>query len=103
MLTIQITDTDLEQRIVERAKAIGKSVQQLAQELLSNQLIDSDEELGFEVPRLDVRQHARTYTPEISAEEEAELAKNPDVKLFAHVTDTVAFAKQLRNNSWKRK
>lgn len=57
MLTIQITDTELEQRIVE--KAIGKSVQQLAQEMLSNQLIDSDEVLGFEVPRLDVCQHAR--------------------------------------------
>ncbi len=96
MLTIQITDTELEQRIVEKAKAIGKSVQQLAQEMLSHQLIDNDEELGFEIPRLDVRQHARTYIPEISEEEEEELAKNPDVKPFSHIKDAAKYIHDIR-------
>lgn len=96
MLTIQITDTDLEQRIVERAKAIGKSVQQLAQELLANQLIDSDEELGFEIPRLDVRQHAQIIDIPLTAEEEELLAQNPDVKPFSHIKDAAKYVHDIR-------
>ncbi|MBB3842410.1 putative nucleotidyltransferase [Runella defluvii] len=102
MLTIEIEDAQLEQRIAKKAKAIGKSVQEFIKELVAENVTESDE-LGFEIPRLDVRQHARIYKPELTEEEEIELAKNPDVRPFSHVTDTVEFARQLRQNTWKRK
>ena len=96
MLTIQITDTELEQRIVEKAKAIGKSVQQLAQEMLSHQLIDNDQELGFEIPRLDVRQHAQIIDTPLTAEEEELLVQNPDVKPFSHIKDAAKYIHDIR-------
>ncbi len=100
MLTIQIEDSGLEERLLKRAEAVGTSVQQLVRDLVVGQLGNPDE-LGFEIPRLDVRAHARSYAPELSAEEREALEKNPDVKPFSHVTDTVAFARQLRKNAWQ--
>lgn len=95
MLTIEIEDAQLEQRIAKKAKAIGKSVQEFIKELVAENVTESDE-LGFEIPRLDVRQHARLIQNELTEEEEHELAKNPDVRPFAHITDAAQYVHDMR-------
>jgi predicted nucleotidyltransferase len=95
MLTIQIEDAKLEQRIAKKAKAIGKSVQDFIKELVAENVIETDE-LSFEIPRLDVRQHAKVIQDELTEEEERELAQNPDVKPFAHISDAAKYVHDMR-------
>lgn len=95
MLTIQIEDAQLEQRVAKKAKAIGKSVQEFIKELVAENVGETDE-LGFEIPRLDVRQHVRIIQNELTEEEERELAQNPDVKPFAHIIDAAKHVHDLR-------
>jgi hypothetical protein len=104
MLTFEINDAQLEHRILEKARAIGKSTQELLKELLTKAIQEDIalEKLPFEVPKLDYRNHSSIYNPEIS-EEESLLADNASVMPFAHVSDTVEFANQLRKTAWKRK
>lgn len=101
VINFNIEDERLAQRLVEEAEANGKSVDKVVQDLVAEAFVNSSE-LGFEIPRMDVRKHARPYRPEISQEEQTAMAQNPDVKPFSHVTDTAEFARQLRENSWKR-
>ncbi|MEI7584002.1 hypothetical protein [Runella sp.] len=95
MLTIQIEDTQLEQRVAKKAKAIGKSVQEFIKELVAENVAEADE-LGFEIPRLDVRQHAKIIHHELTEEEEKELVQNPDIKPFAHITDAAKYVHNMR-------
>ena len=104
MLTLEIDDARLEQMIVEKARTIGKSVQDLVKEIISEK-IEKDENretLPFDVPKLDYRKYAHIYDPQLT-EEELLLADDPSVKPFSHVTDTVEFARQLRKDAWQRK
>ena len=104
MLTFEINDAQLEHRILEKARAIGKSAQELLKELLTKAIQEDIalDKLPFEVPKLDYRNHSSIYNPEIS-EEESLLADDASVMPFAHVTDTVEFANQLRKTAWQRK
>jgi hypothetical protein len=102
MLTIQIDDTQTEGMLVLKAKASDKSVGQVVRELVAEQFSDPEPD-ALVYPRLDVREHARSYEPVLTEEENELLGQVPDVKLFSHVTDTTEFARQLRENSWKRK
>ncbi len=100
MLTIQIDDAQLEQRIVEAAKAIGQTAQEFLRDLAFRETKTTNK-LPFEVPRLDIRAHSRIYAPELT-DEESTLADDPSVKPFSHVTDTVTFSRQLRAKSWRK-
>jgi len=104
MLTLEINDARLEQKILEKARAIGKSVQELVKDIVLEK-IEADENLEtlpFDVPTLDYRKYVRIYDPELT-EEELKEADDPSVKPFSHVTDTVAYARQLRKDAWQRK
>ncbi|MDZ7896761.1 MAG: hypothetical protein U5N85_01850 [Arcicella sp.] len=106
MLTFEINDAQLEHRILEKARAIGKSTQELLKEILSNAIQEDItlEKLPFEVPKLDYRNHSSIYNPELSEEEEEYLlTQDASVMPFAHVSDTVEFANQLRKTAWQRK
>jgi hypothetical protein len=100
MLTIQIEDAHLEQLIVEKAKSVGQTAQEFLKDLAMRET-KTIEKLPFEVPRLDVSTHSRIYAPELT-EEELLLADEPSVKPFSHVTDTIAFSRQLRAKSWRK-
>lgn len=96
MLTIQIEDTRLEERLTQKARATGTTVAQLVCDLVAGQLEDPDDDLGFDIPRLDVRDHARVISMPLTSEEEEALAQNPDVKPFSHITDAAKYIHDLR-------
>jgi hypothetical protein len=98
MLTIQIEDHQLERRLIQKARASGKSVQELARELIAGQLAEPDA-LDFEIPRMDVRQHTRVIDTPLTEEEEALLAENKEIKLFSQVKDSARYVHQLRRKS----
>ena len=103
MLTIQIIDAQLEQRILEKARAFGKTAQEFLAEFLAKELKEETvEKLPFEIPHLDWREHSHIYAPNLTDEELTLIEESPVVP-FSHVEDTIAFAKQLRNNSWNKK
>lgn len=104
MLILEINDARLEQKIVEKARKIGKSVQEMLKDIVVEKIQEevSLETLPFEVPKLDYRNHSSIYNPELT-EEESLLADDASVTPFAHVSDTVEFAKQLRKTAWRRK
>ena len=104
MLTFEIDDAQLERRILEKAQAIGKSAQELLKDILTKAIQEEVtlETLPFEVPKLDYRKHSSIYNPELS-EEESLLADDASVMPFAHVSDTVEFANQLRKIAWRRR
>jgi hypothetical protein len=104
MLTFEINDAQLEHCILEKAHAIGKSAQELLKEILTKAIQEEValEKLPFDEPKLDYRNHSSIYNPELS-EEEILLADDASVTPFAHVSDTVEFANQLRKTAWQRK
>ena len=67
MLTLEINDARLEQKILEKARAIGKSVQELVQDIVAEkmQADETPETLPFHVPKLDYRNHSSIYNPEL--------------------------------------
>ena len=104
MLTFEINDAQLEHLILEKARAIGKSTQELLKDLLTKAIQEDIalDKLPFEVPKLDYRNHSSIYNPELS-EEESLLADDASIMPFAHVSDTVEYANQLRKTAWQRK
>lgn len=104
MLTLEINDARLEQKILEKARAIGKSVQELVQDIVAEkmQADETPETLPFHVPKLDYRKYVHVYDPQLT-EEELLAADDDTVLPFSHVTDTIEFVNQLRKTAWKRK
>ena len=104
MLTLEINDPRLEQKILEKARAIGKSVQELVEDIVAEkmQADETPETLPFDVPKLDYRKYVHVYDPQLT-EEELLAADDDTVLPFSHVTDTVEYARTLRKNTWTRK
>jgi hypothetical protein len=100
MLTLEINDARLEQKILEKARAIGKSVQELVRDIVAEkmQADETPETLPFDIPKLDYRQYVRIYEPDIETTDD-----DSTVQPFSHVTDTVEYARQLRKDAWNRK
>ena len=99
MLTFEINDAQLEHRILEKARAIGKSTQELLKELLTKAIQEDImlDKLSFEVPKLDYRQYIKIIDEPLGDD------VIDDVPIFQNGIETVEFAKQLREQAWKRK
>ena len=99
MLTFEINDAQLEQRILEKAKTIGKTAQEFLKDLLSKEVQEEVvlDELPFEVPKLDYRLHSRIIDEPIDNENDID-----DAPIFQNGIDTIEFAKQLRKQAWRR-
>ena len=99
MLTFEINDAQLEHRILEKARAIGKSTQELLKELLTKAIQEDImlDKLPFEVPKLDYRQYIKIIDEPLGDD------VIDDVPIFQNGIETVEFAKQLREQAWKRK
>lgn len=95
MLTIQIENEKLAQRLIKQAETEGRSVDAMVQEVIS-EAFDSPDELGIEYPRLDVREHMEVINNVLTAEEEELLAQNPDVRPFSHIEDSAKYIHDLR-------
>lgn len=94
MLTIRVSDTRLEARLIERAQAMGKSAEQLIQELLAEALEPIEvTTLSFE--KLDPNLHSQRLEFDVEP-------GTDDAPAFRHITDTVEYANTLRQNAWKR-
>ena len=101
MLTYQVENPQLEQRILKKAHSIGQTVQQFITDSLMERLGESNEN-DFVVPRMDIREHSYIYTPSICEEEQKEMAQHPDDKPFSNIKDTEKFARELRAKSWQK-
>ena len=95
MLTIQISDKRLENRIAERAKQIGKTAQELVESLLAENLGESEED-AFVFPKLDPMKHSSVIDYHIQDSDEFE-----KVRLFEGVDDSVEYVKKLREKAWR--
>lgn len=99
MLTLEINDAWLEQKIVEKARTIGKSVQDLLKDLVVEKIQEEEsvKTLPFDVPKLDYRKYIKIIDNEINDN------IIDDEPLFQNEIETVEFAKQLRQEAWQRK
>lgn len=95
MLTVHVSDSELESRIEQQARETGKTAQQLVEELLVQAF--SDPFPVFSFPRLDPLKHLTTLQYP-----ENELDESDNAPAFQHVTDSASFAEDLRRNSWSR-
>lgn len=94
MLTIQLNDVRLEQQLVQRAEATGKTTQQFVESLLAEALRQlTPAPLSF--PRLDPNQHSHTLQFDIDPQTD-------DAPAFQQIGDTTLFANELRRNAWVR-
>ena len=97
MLTLEIDDARLEQKILEKARTVGKSVQDLVKEIISEK-IEKDENretLHFDVPKLDYRKYVRIIDEPVDDTID-------DTPVFQNGIETIEFAKQLRKDTWRR-
>ena len=101
MLTYQVENPQLEQRIMKKARSIGQTVQQFITDSLLERLEKSSEN-DFDIPRMDIREHSYVYTPLISEEEQEEMAQSLDIKPFIDIENVEEFARELRNKAWKK-
>jgi hypothetical protein len=101
MLTYQVENPQLEQRILKKARSIGQTVQQFITDSLLERLEKSNEN-DFDIPRMDIREHSYVYKPSISEEEQKEMVQYPDIKPFSDIKDTEQFARELRTKAWKK-
>lgn len=99
MLTLEINDARLEQKIIEKARSIGKSAQEMLKDLVVEKMQEGEaiNELPFEIPKLDYRKHLKIIDYGIDDE------NIDDAPIFQDIGDTVEFAKKLRYEAWKRK
>ena len=97
MLTLEINDARLEQKIIEKARVIGKSVQDLVKEIISEKIEEDEnpETLPFDVPKLDYRKYVRIIDEPVDDTID-------DTPVFQNGIETIEFAKQLREQAWKR-
>ena len=100
MLTLEINDAYLEQKILEKAHSIGKSVQELMKDFVVEKIQEEEkeEQLPFDVPKLDYRKYISIIDYDL--ENEDEIDNKP---IFQNGIETIEFAKQLRQNAWQRK
>lgn len=101
MLTYQVENPQLEQRILTKARSIGQTVQQFITDSLLERLEKSNEH-DFVVPRMDIREHSYVYAPLISEEEQKEISLNPDIKPFSDIENVEKFARELRKKAWQK-
>lgn len=97
MLTFEINDAQLEHRILEKARSIGKTAQELLKDLLTKAIQEDIalEKLPFEVPKLDYREHISIIDNKLTEEEEL-LANDSSVKVFSHIQDSAKYVHDLR-------
>jgi uncharacterized protein YjbK len=100
MLTLEINDARLEQKILEKARSIGKTVQELLNDFVVEKIQEEEKEekLPFDVPKLDYRNYIKIIDYEIENEDEID-----DKPIFQNGIQTAEFARQLRQEGWKRK
>jgi hypothetical protein len=94
MLTIQIDDAQLEQRIVEAAKAIGQTAQEFLRDLAMRET-KTITKLPFEIPRLDPALYAQTIDFGIDDEN----LNKETITLFAQVHDAGEYIHNLRKQT----
>lgn len=96
MLTININDVHLEKRIAEKAHSIGKSMQQIVEEMLSNALPEKSEGLYYQ--KLDPKSYG--YFIDIDVDES--VSDNDNNELFSYVQDSEKYVENLRKNAWRK-
>lgn len=101
MLTLEINDARLEQKILEKAHSIGKTVQELLKDFVVEKIQEEEneeEKLPFDVPKLDYRKYIKIIDYEI--EDEDKIDNKP---IFQNGIETAEFARLLREGGWQRK
>ena len=96
MLTLEINDARLEQKILEKARSIGKSVQELMKDFVVEKIQEEEKEekLPFDVPKLDYRKYISIIDYGI---EDEDISKE-NTPLFSDVKDSAKYVHNLRQN-----
>ena len=96
MLTLEINDARLEQKIIEKAQSIGKSVQELMKDFVVEKIQEEEkeEQLPFDVPKLDYRKYISIIDYGI---EDEDISKE-NTPLFSDVKDSAKYVHNLRQN-----
>lgn len=94
MLTLEINDARLEQKILEKARTIGKSVQDMLKDFVVEKIQEDEKQdkLPFEFTKLDYRKHIKIIDYGIDDEE---LSKEK-VPLFSDIGDAAEYVHNLR-------
>jgi len=94
MLTLEINDARLEKKILEKARTIGKSVQELLNDFVVEKIQEDEKQdkLPFEFTKLDYRKHIKIIDYGID-DEELSKEKTP---LFSDIGDTAEYVHNLR-------
>jgi hypothetical protein len=92
MLTIRVTNRQLEQQLIRQAQAVGKTTQQLAESLLEDAL---NQLTPLSFSRLDPAKHSRSLEFDVDSQTD-------NAPVFQDVKDSTEFAEKLRQNAWKR-
>ncbi len=96
MITITISDKELEKRIVDDARETGISTQEFVENILSESTKHANRS-AFASKKLDPNEYVHILNFELS-EEELVLANDPSVKPFSDITDSAEYIHQLRRN-----
>lgn len=95
MLTVNINDTHLEKRIIEKARLKGKSAQEIIKDLLANALPETNEDLQYQ------KLNPKDYGYFINNTDE-NIADDNNIKLFSQVDDPKEFTETLRKKGWRK-
>ena len=93
MLTFEINDVQLEQKIIKKAQSIGKTVQELFKDWIAQETIE-EETLPFDVPKLDYREHIKIIDFGID-----DAVNKENVPLFSHIGDSAKYVHDLRQKT----
>lgn len=95
MLTVRITDRYLEKSISEKARLVGKSTQELVEDLLRNALHEKQEGLSYQ------KLNPESFGYIISADAECE-SVDEDVSLFSDIDNAAEYTENLRKKGWRK-
>ncbi len=96
MLTIRINDSRLERTIAEKARQVGKSTEELVQDLLRTALPEKHEGLNYQ------NLNPQAFGYKIQNSIEFELPNDENISLFADVDNTAEYADRLRKRAWRK-
>ena len=96
MLTIKINNSNLEKRITEEARLVGKSTQEVIEDLLRNALPEKRDELIYQ------KLTPKAFGYILNANIDVELPLDETVSLFADVDNSAEYVKKLRKTSWRK-
>lgn len=95
MITVQINDSHLEKSIKEKARLVGKTTQEVVENLLRNALPENQSELSYS--KLNPQNFGY-----IIEEENITVSSDEITSVFSDVDNSAEYTKELRKKAWRK-